>query len=103
MKKSDMRGLVNDLFNYLEHQNPLRTVSSPNDLVLNLLTGEVLGASEEDSLVNFLKKKSSWFNKRLIDLGVDKKDLGECIIKVKNSTELISIEYKKEIFTPHKK
>lgn len=89
-----MNGILHDLINFLDYETPLEKIWVPKKFEINLLTGEINGDYENDSLTDFFGKKRNWFIERIKKLGGKISDFEEAKISVQGAGEIIRMKYK---------
>ena len=97
MRKNQTPGIVNDLLNFREYENPLNQVWIKNKLDVNLKNGKII-YPERDSLYDFYGYKRKWFMGRVKKLKGNLADFEEARIIVFGKKEKIMIKYKGKTF-----
>jgi hypothetical protein len=68
MRKSEIKGIINDLLDLGSCENPLDRSDNLGEIEVNLLKKEI-SYPEHDEVYNFYKKKIEWFNERIDRFG----------------------------------
>lgn len=98
MKKKEIQGLVHDLENLGDWENPVGHFKIPHGIILDLLK-EDLGYEHNDSIKEFYLKKRVWFIERVAKLKGKISDFEYVKIFVENHSENVEISYKGEVYT----